>query len=268
MTSLPRISVVTSEVSPMAMILRRGPKNRTAALSWNRDTGDVVLGQWLKGTIYAEQADVSPDGKYFLYGASQGRKKWHCWTAISKVPYLHAVVWVGQDWPRETGGEFISDTHFQLYSGHNADAGTTGLVHENGGEIWRDMARLRKQHMERRGWRVVNAGKQHMMRKPLNSAWDLKVWQNGNRTACELASTTGYDERSGGTMICDWADTWDGELYLAANGKLCSYTTENGSLIEKKVIADFRNMHFQPIRAPYDDRPDKKHWSAPKEARI
>ena len=52
-------------------------------------TNEFALGQWLKGRIYERRSDLSPDGKYMIYFAMNGKwnsiAKWS-WTAISKAP--------------------------------------------------------------------------------------------------------------------------------------------------------------------------------------
>ncbi len=61
---------------------------------WDRQCDRFQLGQWLKGRIYERRSDLSPDGKYLIYFAMNGR--WQseacgAWTAISQAPYLKAI---------------------------------------------------------------------------------------------------------------------------------------------------------------------------------
>ena len=72
----------------------------------------------MKGRIYEEKCDVSPDGRlfvYFVHQGSRGRTKFtHVWTAISRVPWLKALVL----WPQGTtyygGGRFVNNRSLAL----------------------------------------------------------------------------------------------------------------------------------------------------------
>jgi hypothetical protein len=72
----------------------------------------------VKGRIYEEKCDVSPDGQLLLYfilqGSRSGTEFTHAWTAISRVPWLEALVL----WPQATtyggGGRFIGNRSVAL----------------------------------------------------------------------------------------------------------------------------------------------------------
>src|SRR5262245_33339602 len=89
-----RIHVLLASDAPIGLVIRRGPSKYAATLLWDRRHDNFRLDQWLKGYIYERRSDLSPDGKYFIYFAMNG--KWHseakgAWTAISYVPYLKAL---------------------------------------------------------------------------------------------------------------------------------------------------------------------------------
>lgn len=71
-------------------------------------------GAWFRGRIYEDKCDVSPDGRWLLYAAHQGSRLntsyTHSWTAVSRLPWLHALAL----WPMGTtyggGGRFV-DAH-------------------------------------------------------------------------------------------------------------------------------------------------------------
>jgi hypothetical protein len=88
-----RIHFTVAQKAPVAVVFRRGPAKQVATLLWNLETDELSLGQWLKGRIYEMRGDLSPDGKYMIYFAMDGRwqKGPGSWTAVSKTPYLKAL---------------------------------------------------------------------------------------------------------------------------------------------------------------------------------
>jgi len=90
----PRIHVLLASHAPVGLLIRRGPSKSVATLLCDRRPDEFKLGQWLKGRIYERRSDLSPDGKYAIYFAVNG--KWSSesrgsWTAISRAPYLKAI---------------------------------------------------------------------------------------------------------------------------------------------------------------------------------
>ena len=80
-----------------------------------------TVGQWLDGRIYERRSDLSPDGKYMIYFAMNG--KWHSetkgsWTAISKTPYLKAIGLWGKGDCWNGGGLFVSNTQYWINHGY------------------------------------------------------------------------------------------------------------------------------------------------------
>lgn len=90
----------------MAAILRRGPTEWVRLLAWNTADDTISPGSWFHGRIYEDGCSVSPDGRLFAYfatkyGGPKTRGVAYAWTAISKLPWLHALVL----WPQsETWG--------------------------------------------------------------------------------------------------------------------------------------------------------------------
>ena len=107
----PRLHVLTALASSNAVVLRRGPSDQVASLGWDRQTGAVVLGQWLAGRIYEYRCDMSPDGRHVVYFATQqGRPHGPvAWTAVSRAPWLRAIHFVPQDSTWGGGGAFTAD---------------------------------------------------------------------------------------------------------------------------------------------------------------
>ena len=122
MTTPPcRLFVILAREVPLALILRRGPAAWYHLILWHTDEDRFEPGAWLKGRIYEERCDLSPDGELFLYFALQGNR-WRTsyrgtWTAISRPPWLQALVlWPhGDTWGG--GGRFVSNRKVALWTG-------------------------------------------------------------------------------------------------------------------------------------------------------
>lgn len=117
----PRLLVIMASRSPRAVILRRGPSSWYHVVRWNTAKDEFEHGAWIRGRIYEERCDLSPDGELFLYFALQGAR-WRsnyqgAWTAVSRAPWLHALaLWPeGSTWGG--GGRFIADRELVLRSG-------------------------------------------------------------------------------------------------------------------------------------------------------
>lgn len=93
------------------MVIRRGPSSWTQLVLWRTDGDTFEEGAWLRGRIYPEKCDLSPDGELFVYAAFQGSrlrgKTTDSYTAVSRPPWLHALAL----WPMGTtyggGGRFV-----------------------------------------------------------------------------------------------------------------------------------------------------------------
>src|SRR5438067_10571875 len=94
-----RLHVLLASHSPLAVVLRKGPTNAVCSILWDRSADQFNLGQWMRGRIYERRADISADGKHWIYLARGGRVNSPTkgsWTAISRVPWLKAVVLHGK----------------------------------------------------------------------------------------------------------------------------------------------------------------------------
>lgn len=111
-----KLFVITARKEPTAVILRRGRYKRFTwyhVIKWDMRRDRFEHGAWFKGRIYEKKCDVSPDGRLFVYFVHQGSRAGtpftHAWTAISRVPWLKALV----VWPQGTtyggGGRFVDN---------------------------------------------------------------------------------------------------------------------------------------------------------------
>ena len=105
-----KLFVIHARDVPKAIILRRGPSAWYHVILWNTESDELERGAWIKGRIYEENCDLSPDGELFVYFVHQGSRSdtdfTHAWTALSRPPWLKALAL----WPQGTtyggGGRF------------------------------------------------------------------------------------------------------------------------------------------------------------------
>lgn len=109
----PRLFVIAARDAPVAAVLCRGPSRWAHVVRWEMDRDVFEDGAWFRGRIYEAKCDVSPDGRLFLYfchqGSRLGSSYTDSWTAVSRLPWLHALAL----WPSGTtyggGGRFVDD---------------------------------------------------------------------------------------------------------------------------------------------------------------
>jgi len=107
-----------ARVASVAVVLRRGPASWAQLTLWDTLRDELTPGAWFRGRIYEPKCDLSPDGQLFVYAAFQGRRfrtsTTDSWTAVSRPPWLHALVL----WPMGTtyggGGRFVDNRRLVL----------------------------------------------------------------------------------------------------------------------------------------------------------
>src|SRR5574341_590542 len=91
----PRLFVIPAADADVALIFRRGPSAWYHLTKWDMTHDKFERGAWLRGRIYPEKCDVSPDGALMVYLVHQGRKVatsyTHAWTGVSRIPWLTAL---------------------------------------------------------------------------------------------------------------------------------------------------------------------------------
>jgi hypothetical protein len=255
-------------------VIRRGPSKCVATMLWDRTTDQFRLGQWLKGRIYERRSDLSPDGRHFLYFAMNGRWQTESrgsWTAISRAPYLKAIAFFpkGDCW--HGGGLWTGSRRFWLNDGY-------------GHEFLRDTREVERDatyqpaayyggecpgvyypRLIRDGWTLketVSVGKwkdKVIFEKPLPGGWVLRKVAHA-----EIGAPRGkgcyWDEHElvhpgSGRSISypqwEWAERDDGRLVWAAGGRLVAGRLNSQGVADEKVLADFNEMSFAAIEAPY-----------------
>ena len=109
-----RLFAILARDGRSAVVFRRGPSRRVLVLRWWLADDRIEEGQWFNGRIYEHRCDLSPDGELLIYFAANWRAPLQSWTAISRPPYLTALVL----WPKGDawggGGVFDSATAIGL----------------------------------------------------------------------------------------------------------------------------------------------------------
>lgn len=269
-----RIHPILARDRDVGLIFRRGPSKEVCTILWDRRNDTFKVGQWLKGRIYERRSDLSPDGKYLIYFAMNG--KWGSetggsWTAVSRVPYLKAISLFGKGDCWHGGGLFTGNREFWLNGGQGHSAMTRSTeVHRDivfqpdtyyGGEctgvyyvrLQRDGWKLRGRHgpmldswtiFEKalpKGWVVRKTAHEQVGAPPGKGCyWDeheLENPQSGARFQFE---------------DWEWADL-DGErIVYAANGKLFGVSVKSQTALGVPMeLYDFNDMEFAKLTAPY-----------------
>lgn len=267
-----RLSVLFAASKPKAVILRRGPRDAFALVSWALDTHRFDCGQWMKGKV--KLCDLSPEGDLLLYFAAQyhrtdldseddsiprgtlgppphrpGRKppryktaqarkrlrqNTGTWTAISRPPYFTALAY----WPSEGtwtgGGCFLSEREIFLWE--SAD----GLRPRENVPIPSETRFYGKDSlppgsMVPQGWR---------------SAYSPAADKSEVSQKLRLALAEAGVER------VDWLSLHQGrDLFFAADGRIYELKAwadvpPSRYLAEASLLADLREMRFELREAP------------------
>lgn len=114
-----RIYGIIAPKAKRVVLFRRGPSQHTLQLVWDLETDKVTPGQWIKGRVFVERSDVSPDGRYLVtaisnYTRMQGDSPLWFWTAISRPPYFTAIAFYESTGCYDGGGVWQSKTDVWL----------------------------------------------------------------------------------------------------------------------------------------------------------
>lgn len=266
-----RLHILLAQDAKVGVVIRRGPSKSVCSVLWNRKTDEFKLGQWLRGRIYERRSDISPDGRFLIYFAMNGR--WESetkgsWTAISKVPWLKAVILLGKGDCWHGGGLFTSNYEYWLNDGYGHK------VLETNSSIQRNQKYQPKENyggecqgvyfnrLQRDGWvlkQSVSDSKFTVFEKSLSHAWLLRKYAHAQIDAppgkgCywdehELERAESNELIGGANW--EWADIDGKKLVWAEDGRLFRATIKRNGIGERKLLYDFNNMKFEAILAPY-----------------
>jgi hypothetical protein len=265
----PRIHVLLARKAAVAVIIRRGPSKTVCTILWNLENDEFQLGQWAKERIYERRSDLSPDGKYLIYFAMNG--KMPTWTAISRAPYLKAIALFAKGDCWNGGGLFTGNHTYWLNDGyghtilHNTREVRRALCFRPSGHFGGECPNIYYLRLIRDGWKftervdVAQGKKYDVFEKQLSGGWILRKLAHAE-VGAPVGKGCDWDEHElvhhpSGTLIkCadwEWAD-FDGErLVWAVGGRLCAGRLQDRALVGEVELADFNDMTFQPIKAPY-----------------
>lgn len=267
----PRLHAVLARDVPFGVVIRRGPSKHTCTVGWNRATDEFEIGQWFKGRVYERRCDISPDGKFLLYFAMNG--KWQSdvggsWTAISRAPWLKAIELhpKGDCW--EGGGLFLSERSYWLNDryymtqrhGITSSEVTRITDYEPPYQYGGECPGVYYLRLRRDGWKLVEHRQGCTVFEKLinNDAVLRKIAQEGG--GARQGKPVYWDEHeiqlSSGKVLnkfdWEWAESDGKRVMWAAAG--CLFTAESdhsGKFRSERLLRDFRSDRFENIPAPY-----------------
>jgi hypothetical protein len=282
-----RLFGLLAREAPIGVIFRRGPTRHEQLILWDTRNDTFTPGQWFKGRIYRESADLSPNGELLVYVARkmnhrtiEDRDVGPVWRAVSKPPYFTALaLWPMLDIYLDSGGWFIDNQTLAVVG--------RGRTHPNfplpstmkvlSYDWWRKT--LEEKGGETRfnvepplkGWQVIRhriKNRDDIQLPPLEipDGWSkpdkdnryllIHVHDPRRRGQSDREGIhytlrdlhTGLEHPLGDSV--DWVD-WDqrNRLVIARDGKLFTGTLQQGTF-EERELADFNHHQFEPIVAP------------------
>ncbi len=266
-----RLHVLLAQDADIGIILRRGPSKSVCSILWDRNRDEFKLGQWLRGRIYERRSDLSPDGRHLIYFAMNGRGDTQTkgsWTAISKAPWLKALVLLGKGDCWHGGGLFTSTRKYWLNDGYGhfllrqnstveRDACYRPIAYYGGECLGVYYVRL-----QRDGWLLresVSDSHCVVFEKPLVHGWLLRKYAHAEVGAppgkgCywdEHELEHGESGRRHDGAKWEWADRDGKSLVYAAAGCLFRASLKSSGPGEPKLLGDFNDMKFEARAAPY-----------------
>lgn len=260
--------------APVAVIFRKGPSKSVCTVLWDRSQDTFRLGQWFRGRIYERRADLSPDGEFMIYFAMTG-KLWTeskgSWTAISRTPWLKAVVLLGKGDCWHGGGLFTGNRQYWLNDGY----GHSLMLDSK--EVRRDSSYKPDRNfggeclsvyfvrLMRDGWTMREEPGQRLdsatvFDRPLAHGWVLRKIAHA-QVGAAVGKGCYWDEHelqreSTGTVVShpdwEWADVDGDSLVWASGGCLFRAAFDRATgVAEPKLLHDFNTMKFEAIAAPY-----------------
>ncbi len=257
-----RLSVITVPSSTKAVVFRRGPSKHVCSILWDRADNSVQIGQWLKGRIYPEFCDLSPDAKHMIYVAADHKTDSETsgqWNAVSRPPWLTAVYVSASIPPFVVGGAFVNNKRFwidELCSQMSYAKRITSRPEVSTTPPLKDfpkssgISRVQYIRAMRDGWRMRNSDESMcVLEKRIFSDAILvrKISGYGSKEAYSIEGRFDLDAQN-----CTWLDVIDNHIYFAKDG--CIFVqrkTKKGEVEHAELLHDFNNLTFTTIEAPY-----------------
>lgn len=260
----------------MAVVIRRGPAKHVCTVSWNREDDSFEIGQWFSGRIYEKRSDLSPDGKYLIYFAMNGR--WNSettgpGTAISRAPWLKAIELYRKGDCYEGGGLFLNENSFWINDRYfheedaliQSDEVQRDDTYEPEGDFGAEDWSVYFPRLMRDGWNLLKSSGSSMnsatvFEKSLIEGWVLRKIAHDQVNppkgkSCYWDEHELINEKSDSQFECDdweWAEVDGQTVVWASKGCLYRASIESVETIGKpKLLFDFNPLKFERIEAPY-----------------
>jgi hypothetical protein len=265
-----RLHVLLAAKVRLGVVWRRGPARQVASILWDLRTDEFTLGQWFKGRIYERRSDLSPDGRHLIYFAADGQ--WQSetggsWTAISRAPYLKAVVLLGKGDRWHGGGLFTGPRTYWLNDGYGhrplrtSDAVRRDEGFRPAGGYGGECPHVYYNRLQRDGWvlrEVTSRSAPQVFDRPLRHGWSLRKYAYAGPPApgrgCywdehRLVAPDG--EETDDLPPCEWADVDGDDIVYAAEGGLYRTRFRATGPGPFRLLHDFTPMTFERAVAPY-----------------
>ncbi len=268
-----RVHVLMAREARVGVVIRRGPSKKVCTVLWNRRTDEFQVGQWLNGRIYERRSDLSPDGKFLIYFAMNGRwdsETTGSWTAISQAPYLKAIALFpkGDCW--NGGGLFLDNTSYWLnHYGETSALWNTHEVRQSQefspptGYGW-ECPSVYYPRLLRDGWTYIEergfrGARIDVFEKPLREGWILRKLAHSQAGAPQ-GKAVYWDEhelfrpQTDKLIECpgwEWAELDRTRVVWATEGRLFTARLRTSGLVDERELFDFNKLSYEPLKAPY-----------------
>jgi len=281
-----RIYGLIARAARVGVLFRRGPSKQVLLVYWDMERDLFYPGQWLNGRIYERRSDLSPSGKRLVYLAASHKPPYHTWTAVSRPPYLTAVVF----WPNmgTWGGGGLFEKENRLSLNHNSSY----LKPTKGARVPQELsvaqvgdcpvggedARILDCRLRRDGWRLIQEGvvTRHDYgaflwieydpptvwahpRPGGSGPWELRMIErgikerNGTWNVVEYALRNGETEQEAPLGRLDWAD-WchSGDLVFTRDGCVWRMAVDETDCFppHERRLVDLRPLTFRELAPP------------------
>ena len=148
----PRVYGIPAANAPVVAVIRRGPSDWVHVGAWNTADDVYTAGGWMRGVIYPQKCDLSPDGRWFAYSAMKVGANWPAgdvYEAISRLPWLTALAAWNSGTTYTRGLHFVADPADTNVG--QPDVGDATSLLARYGICWTTAAQFAAEH--RHGWR-------------------------------------------------------------------------------------------------------------------
>jgi hypothetical protein len=252
----PRLFGIPAIEAPIVAVIRRGPSDWCHVGRWDVETMAYQPGSWLRGTIYPQRCDVSPDGRWLCYFTLKAGADWSAgatYIALSRLPWVTSLAAWGTGGTWTHGLHFVSDT--DVWPTETPSEGDPAPVRDRYGLAFTRAATFAVER--RRGWTetpetppradddVWDERRAVVMHKPspadARSRLVVQGWYAAFRTMEPERygeSTYSLDDGSGRRVLEDvqWADwSGDGTLLVATKAGQLQWRDQDGQGVRWEV---------------------------------